>query len=135
MDPEAWRLLGEERLGTLAWRALEEDFLAVSEPHHLTLEDREMYEAVRATGEGLWRMSGAWRLACRSTLWHILEEGKAETAEEMPTQDHAAWAEGQDESAEEMSTEDYAFYEADDEVIEDVPTDGSSLLWQAAMLG
>ena len=74
------------RMDTEAWRALEEEFVAVSKPHHLRLEDREMCEAVRTTGEGFcarcrW-MSGcvacdedkAWRFACRSTLWHTADE-------------------------------------------------------------
>ena len=97
---------------------LEEEFIAVSKPADLRPQDREMYEAVRATGAGLcarckW-MSGcsscdegkAWSFACRSTLWHILEEGKAG----VPTEDYAAWAERQDESAEDVPVEDRSLF-------------------------
>ena len=74
------------RLGTEAYRALEDEFIAVAKPEELRPEDREIYEAVRGTGWGLcarchWK-SGcpscdedkAWGFACRSTLWHRADE-------------------------------------------------------------
>ena len=74
------------RLETEAYRALEDEFIAVAKPEDLRPEDRNIYEAVRGTGVGLcarcrW-MSGcqscdedkAWGFACRSTLWHTADE-------------------------------------------------------------
>ena len=74
------------RLEVKAYRALEDEFIAVAKPEDLRPEDRMRYEAVRGTGLGLcprcnW-MSGcdscdedkAWGFACRSTLWHTADE-------------------------------------------------------------
>ena len=74
------------RLETEAYRALEDEFIAVAKPEDLRPEDRKIYEAVRGTGLGLcarcrW-MTGcqscdedkAWGFACRSTLWHTADE-------------------------------------------------------------
>ena len=74
------------RLETEAYRALEDEFIAVAKPEDLRPEDREVYEAVRGSGLGIcsrcrW-MSGcqscdevkAWELAYRSTLWHTAHE-------------------------------------------------------------
>ena len=74
------------RLGIPAYRALEDEFIAVAKPEELRSEDREIWEAVRGTGFGLcgrchW-MNGcdkcdedkAWDFACRSTLWHTADE-------------------------------------------------------------
>ena len=70
------------RLEREAYRALEDDFIAVARPEDLREEDREIYENVRDEGLGVcarcrWR-SGcqscdgvkAWGFACRSTLWN-----------------------------------------------------------------
>ena len=74
------------RLDTVAWRALEDEFIAVAKPEDLRPEDILLYEAVRVTGLGIcsrcrW-MSGcpscddakAWGHACRTTLWHTANE-------------------------------------------------------------
>ena len=62
------------RLETEAYRALEDEFIAVAKPEDLRPEDREIYEAVRGTGVGLCsrchRMSG-----CQACLVQLESTG------------------------------------------------------------
>ena len=74
------------RLEIEEYRVLEDEFVALAKPEDLRPEDRKIYEAVRGCGPGLCGrchyMSGcpscdedkAWDYACRSTLWHTVDE-------------------------------------------------------------
>ena len=74
------------RLELEAYRALEDEFIAVAKPEDLREEDREIYENVRDKGLGVcarcrW-LSGcqdcdevkAWSFVCRTTLWNTAHE-------------------------------------------------------------
>ena len=74
------------RLEIEEYRVLEDEFVALAKPEDLRPEDRKIYETVRGRGPGLRSrchyMSGcpscdedkAWGSACRSTLWHTVDE-------------------------------------------------------------
>ena len=74
------------RLEVEAYRALEDEFIAVAKPEDLRDVDKKFYEKVRSEGRGVcsrcrW-LSGcqscdgekAWGYACRSTLWNTAHE-------------------------------------------------------------
>ena len=74
------------RMEKEAYRALEDEFIAVAKPEDLRKEDREMYENVRDEGLSVrgrcrWRFGceecdevKAWSFACRTTLWNTAHE-------------------------------------------------------------
>ena len=74
------------RLEVEAYRALEDEFIAVAKPEDLRDVDKKFYEKVRSEGRGVcsrcrW-LSGcqscdgdkAWGFACRLTLWNTAHE-------------------------------------------------------------